>query len=129
VTVTEEPVRQRWILAAVSIALFCLQIDYFAMNLALPRMAIDLNSTATDLQWVISVYMLALGAFMAPAGRCISRPGGHRVVRPVLGAVRRSRHRVGLWHSGIGQRGRPADRWVAHRDGQLAVDILAERAA
>jgi EmrB/QacA subfamily drug resistance transporter len=50
-------------------ALFCVQIDYFAMNLALPRMASDLNSTATDLQWVISVYMLALGAFMVPAGR------------------------------------------------------------
>jgi EmrB/QacA subfamily drug resistance transporter len=50
-------------------ALFCVQIDYFAMNLALPRMAFDLNSTATDLQWVISVYMLALGAFMVPAGR------------------------------------------------------------
>jgi EmrB/QacA subfamily drug resistance transporter len=69
VTATEEPVRFRWILAAVSMALFCVQIDYFAMNLALPRMAIDLNSTATDLQWVISVYMLALGAFMVPAGR------------------------------------------------------------
>ncbi|PXX00825.1 EmrB/QacA subfamily drug resistance transporter [Mycolicibacterium moriokaense] len=61
--------RFRWILAAVSMALFCVQIDYFAMNLALPRMASDLNSTATDLQWVISVYMLALGAFMVPAGR------------------------------------------------------------
>lgn len=68
-TATEEPVRFRWILAAVSMALFCVQIDYFAMNLALPRMAFDLNSTATDLQWVISVYMLALGAFMVPAGR------------------------------------------------------------
>jgi EmrB/QacA subfamily drug resistance transporter len=69
VTATEEPVRFRWILAAVSMALFCVQIDYFAMNLALPRMAFDLNSTATDLQWVISVYMLALGTFMVPAGR------------------------------------------------------------
>ena len=38
-------VRSRWILAAVSTALFCVQIDYFAMNLALPRMASDLNST------------------------------------------------------------------------------------
>ena len=62
-------VRSRWILAAVSTALFCVQIDYFAMNLALPRMASDLNSNATDLQWVISVYMLTLGAFMVPAGR------------------------------------------------------------
>ncbi len=69
VTASEEPVHFRWILAAVSMALFCVQIDYFAMNLALPRMASDLNSTATDLQWVISVYMLALGAFMVPAGR------------------------------------------------------------
>src|SRR5690349_2735032 len=50
-------------------ALFCVQIDYFAMNLALPRMATELGTTATDLQWVISVYMLALGAFMVPAGR------------------------------------------------------------
>ena len=65
----EGPRRSRWILAAVSTALFCVQIDYFAMNLALPRMAADLDSNATDLQWVISVYMLALGAFMVPAGR------------------------------------------------------------
>ena len=50
-------------------ALFCVQIDYFAMNLALPRMASELHSTAADLQWVISVYMLTLGAFMVPAGR------------------------------------------------------------
>jgi EmrB/QacA subfamily drug resistance transporter len=62
-------VRARWTLVAVSTALFCVQIDYFAMNLALPRMAADLGSTTTDLQWVISVYMLALGAFMVPAGR------------------------------------------------------------
>jgi MFS family permease len=55
---------------AVSTALFCVQIDYFAMNLALPRMAADLHSSATDLQWVISVYMLALGAFMAPVSVC-----------------------------------------------------------
>ena len=61
--------KSRWVLAAVSMALFCVQIDYFAMNLALPRMAADLDSTTADLQWVISVYMLALGAFMVPAGR------------------------------------------------------------
>ena len=32
-------------------------------------MASELDSTTTDLQWVISVYMLTLGAFMVPAGR------------------------------------------------------------
>ena len=59
----------RGILAAVSTALFCVQLDYFAMNLALPKMADELGSGATDLQWIISVYMLVLGAFMVPAGR------------------------------------------------------------
>lgn len=68
-TSATEAVKSKWVLGAVSMALFCVQIDYFAMNLALPRMASDLDSTAADLQWVISVYMLALGAFMVPAGR------------------------------------------------------------
>ena len=56
-------------MAAVSLSLFCVQIDYFAVNLALPRMASEFNSTATDLQWIVSIYMVTLGAFMVPAGR------------------------------------------------------------
>jgi MFS family permease len=65
----EVPAHPKLIVAAVSVALFCVQIDYFAINLALPRMAADLGSSVTDLQWVISAYMLALGAFMIPGGR------------------------------------------------------------
>ncbi len=76
--------RSRWILAAVSTALFCVQLDYFAMNLALPRMAADLGSTTTDLQWVVSIYMLTLGAFMVPAGR-IGDIFGRR--RALLGGI------------------------------------------
>jgi MFS family permease len=72
--------RSRWIIAAVSTALFCVQIDYFAINLALPRMSSDLHTTTTDLQWVISVYMLTLGAFMAPAGRIGDIFGRRRVL-------------------------------------------------
>ena len=68
-TVDTKPVRSRWLMAAVAMALFCVQVDYFAMNLALPRMATDFGSTATDLQWIISIYMVTLGAFMVPAGR------------------------------------------------------------
>ena len=61
--------RGTWLMVAVSMALFCVQIDYFAMNLALPQMASDFGSTATDLQWIISIYMVTLGALMVPAGR------------------------------------------------------------
>jgi len=49
--------RSRWVLAACRWRCFCVQIEYFAMNLALPRMATEL-AHATDLQWVISLYML-----------------------------------------------------------------------
>ena len=68
------------------------------MNLALPRMAADLSSTTTDLQWVISVYMLALGAFMAPAGRIGDIFGRRRTParrdRAVRNSVRVLRHRA-----------------------------------
>lgn len=67
-----------------STALFCVQLDYFAMNLALPRMAADLGCTTTDLQWVVSIYMLTLGAFMVPAGR-IGDIFGRR--RALLGGI------------------------------------------
>nr|WP_228768664.1 hypothetical protein [Mycolicibacterium malmesburyense]CRL67992.1 major facilitator superfamily transporter [Mycolicibacterium malmesburyense] len=44
--------RSRWTLAAVALALFCVQIDYFAMNLAVPRMADEFGTDTTDLQWM-----------------------------------------------------------------------------
>ena len=54
-------------------ALFLIQLDFFALGLALPVIAVDLDTTTTDLQWVISGYMLALGSFRSPpAGSPIS---------------------------------------------------------
>lgn len=40
-------IHPRWILAAISAALCCVQIDYFATHLALPRMASDLGNFRT----------------------------------------------------------------------------------
>ena len=56
-------------LLAASLALFLVDLDFFALNLALPGMADELGVSTTDLQWVISGYMLALGAFLIPGGR------------------------------------------------------------
>src|SRR6266513_4577440 len=58
--------RLRRILLAVSLAMFLVQLDFFALNLALPQMAHELHVTTTDMQWAISGYMLAVGAFMIP---------------------------------------------------------------
>jgi EmrB/QacA subfamily drug resistance transporter len=56
-------------LAAASLSIFVVQLDFFALNLALPKMAADLDTTTANLQWVISGYMLALAAFLIPGGR------------------------------------------------------------
>ena len=57
------------VLAASSIAMFATNLDFFALNLAIPGMARDLDVSTTNMQWAISGYMLALGSFLIPGGR------------------------------------------------------------
>ncbi|MFJ9605824.1 MFS transporter [Kitasatospora sp. NPDC101176] len=61
--------RTRVALWTVSLAMFCVQLDFFALNLAVPHMAGDLHVSAVDLQWVVSGYMLSAGSLMIAAGR------------------------------------------------------------
>jgi EmrB/QacA subfamily drug resistance transporter len=61
--------RHTGVLIAASTAMFMVQLDFFALNLALPQMSRDLDVSVTDLQWVISGYMLSLAAFLIPGGR------------------------------------------------------------
>ncbi len=53
----------------VGAALFSIQLDFFALSLALPSIAADLGTTSTDLQWLVSGYMIAVGSLFIPAGR------------------------------------------------------------
>lgn len=66
-------------------AIFVVQLDFFALNLALPDMAKELDTSTTDLQWVISGYMLALAASLIPAGRIGDLLGRKRVM--IFGAL------------------------------------------
>jgi MFS family permease len=75
-----EDARLRRILLAVSLAMFLVQLDFFALNLALPQMAHELHVTTTDMQWAISGYMLAVGALMIPGGRLGDILGRKRVL-------------------------------------------------
>jgi len=64
--------RQRGTLTSVALAMFCIQLDFFALTLALPDMARSFAVTAQSAQRTLSGYMLSLGA----AGR--ARPGERR---------------------------------------------------
>jgi MFS family permease len=61
--------RSRGALLAVSLALFCIQVDFFALNLAIPAMARAFHVVAGDVQWTVSAYMLSLGSLFILGGR------------------------------------------------------------
>ena len=81
----DRPARLGFVLAAVIVTQLLVVIDFFALNLTLPPMAHDFGVSPTDLQFVISGYMIALGAFMIPAGRIADLVGRRRVT--VVGVV------------------------------------------
>ncbi len=54
---------------AVALAIFVVQLDYFALTLALPSMARDFGTTPENLQWVVSAYLIATGIAMVPGSR------------------------------------------------------------
>lgn len=76
--------RQRGALVAVSLALFCIQVDFFALNLALPSMARGFHVGARDIQWAVSAYILSLGSLFIVGGR-IGDLYGRR--RALLGGI------------------------------------------
>ncbi len=65
---THDPRLWRVIFAA-SLGVFAIELDFFAVQAALPDMARDLDTSVTTLQWVISGYMLANGATLIVGGR------------------------------------------------------------
>jgi EmrB/QacA subfamily drug resistance transporter len=81
---TADPRLWRVLLAA-SAGLFAIQLDFFAMQAALPDMASDLDTSIHSLQWVISGYMLSLASFFVAGGRLADIFGRRRCL--LLGAV------------------------------------------
>ncbi|MFI1470519.1 MFS transporter [Streptomyces wuyuanensis] len=75
--------RDRAVIAAASISMLLVQMDWFALNLMLPVIARDFGKPTTDLQWLVSGYMLALGALMIIGGRVADLRGRRKVI--VLG--------------------------------------------
>lgn len=57
------------LMVAAGLAMFAIDVDFFSLNLAIPEMAKDLDTTATNLQWAVSAGLLAVAAFLVPAGR------------------------------------------------------------
>ncbi|OIK27249.1 MFS transporter [Streptomyces malaysiense] len=77
--------RERSLVAAGSLAVLLVQMNWFALNLMLPVIAGDLGTTPVRLQWVVSGYLLSLGTLMMVAGRLADQRGRRTVVVIGLG--------------------------------------------
>jgi EmrB/QacA subfamily drug resistance transporter len=77
--------RQRWTLGLVCVATFMLLLDITIVNVALPDIARDLDSSFSDLQWVIDAYALSLAALLLTAGSLADLLGRRLVFAAGLG--------------------------------------------
>src|ERR1017187_3866932 len=67
----QEPVQRGnkwWTLVAVCLGTFMLLLDVTIVNVALPDIQRALNSSFSDLQWIVDAYALTLAAFLLTAG-------------------------------------------------------------
>src|SRR6516162_7838288 len=54
--------RKWWALAGLSLGVLAVGLDATVLSVALPTLAVSLHASATDLQWFVSAYTLALAA-------------------------------------------------------------------
>jgi EmrB/QacA subfamily drug resistance transporter len=71
--------RKWWPLVAICAGTFMLLVDITIVNVALPDMARALNTTFGDLQWVIDLYALVLGALVLTVGSIADRVGRRKL--------------------------------------------------
>jgi EmrB/QacA subfamily drug resistance transporter len=71
---------RKWrVLIVVCVAVFMLLLDITVVNVALPEIDKELNTSFTDLQWVVDAYALTLAAMMLNAGSLGDLLGRKRV--------------------------------------------------
>ena len=72
--------RKWWALAGLSLGVLAVGLDATVLSVALPTLAVSLHATATDLQWFISAYTLALAVALLPGGLLGDRFGRKKVM-------------------------------------------------
>jgi EmrB/QacA subfamily drug resistance transporter len=77
--------RKWWTLVVVCVGTFMLLLDITIVNVALPKIAIDLKASFSDIQWVVDAYALTLAALLLTTGTLADLLGRKRVFAIGLG--------------------------------------------
>jgi MFS transporter, DHA2 family, multidrug resistance protein len=83
-TVATAGTRKWWALGALTLAVLAVGLDATVLSVALPTLAVSLHASATDLQWFVSAYTLALAVGLLPGGLLGDRFGRKKLMVGVL---------------------------------------------
>src|SRR6476620_10947205 len=67
------------LIVTVCLAQFMVVLDATVTNVALPAIGRSLNSSTSDLQWLVTAYTLTSGGFLLPGGRSADLFGRRRL--------------------------------------------------
>ena len=90
--------RRWWTLAVLCLSLLVIGLDNTILNVALPTLQRDLDATASQLQWIVDVYMLVFAGLLLTAGSLGDRFGRKRALTLRPGRVRPRLARVRAGH-------------------------------
>ena len=76
--------RKWWALAGLSLAVLAVALDATVLSVALPTLAVSLHASASDLQWFVSSYTLALAVALLPGGLLGDRFGRKKMMTGAL---------------------------------------------
>lgn len=79
------PASLRWVVTATSFGFALIQLDVTIVNVALPRIGHDLNTSVAGLQWVVDAYALVFSTLLLTAGLLSDRTGARRLYLGSLG--------------------------------------------
>src|SRR3954467_13261281 len=72
--------RRWWTLAVLSLSLLVIGLDNTILNVALPTLQRDLGASASQLQWIVDIYMLVFAGILLTAGSLGDRFGRKRAL-------------------------------------------------
>ena len=70
-----------WTLVVIAISVLIVVLDSTIVNIALPTLQREMNTTLSELQWIINAYIMVFGALMLTTGALGDRWGRARMLQ------------------------------------------------